>query len=307
LIKHILVPLDGSQAAEAVLPYVERLVNAASTSVMLLAAVDRPRDWGEDTGGDVKGKRAEAESYLRRLQARLASATGRDVEYQVIESEPAAAILAASETQQSDLIAMSTHGRSGLERWVLGSVAAKLLHATHTPILMVRPPADSTETAGRNITKILVPLDGSALAASVLPFAADLAKSLGAAVCLFQVVPEPVNVYPGAEAVFDPNAHTEIESATRKLLTATAQALGKQGVQAECITTFGNTVDGICWAAEREAADLIVMSTHGRSGLGRLVLGSVADAVVRRASLPVILVRPRDRTEAPQMNRATEA
>jgi len=145
LIKQILVPLDGSQAAEAVLPYVERIATAANASVLLLAAVDRPRDWGEDTGGDLKGEREAAESYLLRLQGRLTSATGKDVELQVVESEPAATILATSEKQQPDLIAMTTHGRSGLARWVLGSVLAKLLHATHTPILIVRPPADNTE------------------------------------------------------------------------------------------------------------------------------------------------------------------
>lgn len=156
MIKQILVPLDGSHAAEAVLPYVERIAAATNSSVLLLAAVDRARDWGEDTGGDLKGERHEAESYLRRLQARLTSSTGRDVELEVIESEPAAGILAKSEKHQPGLIAMTTHGRSGLARWVLGSVAAKLLHATHTPILVVRPPHDAEQTVP-SLTKILVP------------------------------------------------------------------------------------------------------------------------------------------------------
>ena len=74
MIGKILVPLDGSQAAEAVLPYVEHIETATNGRVVLLAAVDRPRDWGEETGGDLKGERHEAESYLHRLQARLASA-----------------------------------------------------------------------------------------------------------------------------------------------------------------------------------------------------------------------------------------
>jgi nucleotide-binding universal stress UspA family protein len=292
LIKQVLVPLDGSHAAEAVLPYVERIATATNASIMLVAAVDRPRDWGEDTGGDVKGEANEAESYLRRLQARLTSGTGKDVEFEVIESEPAGAILWACEKRQPDLIAMTTHGRSGLARWVLGSVAAKLLHSTQTPMLIVRPPAEEAAAAGGNIAKILVPLDGSEVAASALPFAAMLAKALRAAICLFQAVPEPITIYPGAEAVFDPRVQKEVEAAAQKSLALKAVDLAEQGVMTESVTSFGNTVDGIVGAAERQKANLIVMSTHGRSGMGRIILGSVADAVVRRTLLPVVLVRP---------------
>lgn len=297
MISKILVPLDGSTAAEAVLPYVERIATPAHARVLLLAAVDRPRDWGGDTGGDLKGERHEAETYLRRLQARLASATGNDVETEVVASEPAEAVLAVSEKTQPDLIAMTTHGRSGVARWVLGSVAAKLLHATHTPMLVVRPPVDGKQGDASALTKILVPLDGSELAASVLPFAADLAKSLGASIALFHAVFEPVMTYPGAGAVFDAGTLKEMESAAHEYLASTASDLAAKGVRTDPVVAIGNATDGIVWAAEREGAGLIVMSTHGRSGIGRIVLGSVADAVVRRTSLPVVVVRPASNKE----------
>jgi nucleotide-binding universal stress UspA family protein len=292
VINEILVPLDGSPAAEAVLPYVERIATATSGRVLLLAAVDKPRDWGGDTSGDLKGERHEAESYLRRLQAGLASATGGDVEIEVVASEPAAAVLAASEKRHPDLIAMTTHGRSGVARWVMGSVATKLLHATQAPMLVVRPPAEGKQGDAAALTKILVPLDGSELSASVLPFAADLAKSLGASIVLFHAVFEPVMTYPGAEAVFDPGVLKEIEAGAHEYLASAASGLTAKGVKANSVSAIGNATDGIVWAAEREAAGLIVMSTHGRSGLGRIVMGSVADAVVRRTTLPVIVVRP---------------
>jgi nucleotide-binding universal stress UspA family protein len=292
VISKILVPLDGSQAAEAVLPYVERIATATNARVLLLAAVDKPRDWGEDTGGDLKGERHEAEAYLHRLQARLASATGNDVETEVASSEPAAAVLATSEKHQPDLIAMTTHGRSGVARWVLGSVAAKLLHATHTPMLVVRPPAEGKQRNAPGLTKILLALDGSELSASVLPFAVDLAKFLGASVVLFHAVYEPVMTYPGAEAVFDTGALKGMEAGAHEYLTTVARDLDAKGVKTHRAVAIGNATDGIVWAAEREGAELIVMSTHGRSGIGRIVLGSVADAVVRRSSLPVIVVRP---------------
>jgi nucleotide-binding universal stress UspA family protein len=300
MIQRILVPLDGSQAAESVLPYVERIAGATKARVLLLAAVDRPRDWGDETGGDLKGERHEAGSYLRRLQARLTSGTSSDVECEVVSSEPAAAILDTSERQHPDLIAMTTHGRSGVTRWVLGSVAGKLLHATHTPLLLVRPSAEGEQAGAPDLTKILVPLDGSELAASVLPFAADLAKSLGASVVLFHSVIEPVMTYPGTEAIFDATARLEMETGARKFLTSAASDFAAQGLKADILTNFGHATDGIVWAAERESADAIVMSTHGRSGLGRMVLGSVADSVVRRTSLPVIVVRPKINEEVSQ-------
>jgi len=292
VISRILVPLDGSTAAEAVLPYVERIATVTNARVLLFAAVDRPRDWGEDTGGDLKGERHEAESYLRRLQARLTSAIGNDVEIEVVTSAPAAAILAAAVKTQPDLIAMTTHGRSGVARWVLGSVATKLLHATHTPLLLVRPRADGKPSDAAALTKLLVPLDGSELSGSALPFAGHLAKSLGASIVLFHAIFEPVMTYPGAEAVFDAGALTEMESGAHEYLASAARDLTAKGVKADPAVAIGNATDGIVWAAEREGAGLIVMSTHGRSGIGRIVLGSVADAVVRRTSLPVVLVRP---------------
>ena len=293
MIGKMLVPLDGSEAAEAILPYVERTATATNASVLLLAAVDRPRDWGTYTAGDLKGERHEAESYLRELQARLTSATGNDVEAEVVTSPPAEAVLAAADRTHPDLIAMTTHGRSGVSRWILGSVAAKVLHATHTPMLVVRPPTEGKQGDPPDLTRVLVPLDGSELSASVLPFALDLAKPLGASIVLFHAVVEPVLTYPGAETMpLDPRVFEELKSSARDFLTSAAADLAAKGLKADTVVSVGNATDGIVWAAERESAGLIVMSTHGRSGVGRWVMGSVADAVVRRTSLPVAIVRP---------------
>ena len=293
MIGRILVPLDGSEAAEAVLPYVERIATAANAAVLLLAAVDRPRDWGTYTAGDLKGERHEAESYLREVQARLTSATDNDVEVEVVTSPPAEAILAAADKAHPDLIAMTTHGRSGVSRWVLGSVATKVLHATHTPMLAVRPPSEGKQGESPDLARVLVPHDGSELSASALPFAVDLAKPLGASIVLFHSVVEPILAYPAAETMApDPRVFEELKSRARDFLTSAANDLADEGVKADTVVSVGNATDGIVWAADRENAGLIVMSTHGRSGVGRWVMGSVTDAVVRRTSLPVVIVRP---------------
>jgi nucleotide-binding universal stress UspA family protein len=299
MIKKILVPLDGSRAAEAVLPYVESIATAPRAAVLLLAAIDKPRDWGEDTGGDLNGERHDAKSYLNRLQARLASAIGGDVDCEVASGEPAAAILAAAERHHPELIAMTTHGRSGLARWIVGSVATKVLHAAGTPLLAVRPPEDAEASTAAQLSKILVPLDGSELSASVLPFAASLAKPLGATVVLFHCVSEPVMTYPAAGAVWTADLVKGMEADAHRYLAGVANDLSADGISTNRAVAVGNATDGIVWAAEREDAGLIVMSTHGRSGVGRMVLGSVADAVVRRTSLPVVLVRPGDKKVSP--------
>jgi len=143
------------------------------------------------------------------------------------------------------------------------------------------------------IKKILVPLDGSELSASALSFVVDLAKPLKASITLFHAVVPPVLTYPGAEAIgFDARVLEEMEAGARNFLTSAAGDLTAKGVPTDVVVTVGNATDGIVDAADSGGVDLIVMSTHGRSGIGRLVLGSVADAVVRRAPHPVLLVRP---------------
>jgi len=148
------------------------------------------------------------------------------------------------------------------------------------------------------IKKILVPLDGSELSSSVLSFVVDLAKPLEASVILFHAVVPPVLTYPGAEGIgFDARVLEEMESGAQNFLSSAAGDLAAKGVPTDILVTVGNATDGIVAAADSEGVDLIVMSTHGRSGIGRLVLGSVADALVRRSRRPVVLVRPQQPEE----------
>lgn len=143
------------------------------------------------------------------------------------------------------------------------------------------------------IDKILVPLDGSDLSSSVLPFALELAKRFDASIVLFHAVVPPVLTYPGAETIaFDARVLEEMETGARNFLSSAASDLNAKGVRTEVVVAVGNATDCIVAAAESEGAGLIAMSTRGRSGLSRLVLGSVADAVVRRAGRPVVLIPP---------------
>jgi nucleotide-binding universal stress UspA family protein len=279
MIKSILVPLDGSQAAEAVLPYVELIAPKAGSGVTLLSVLAEGQD------------NAEAQRYLDKTAERLRGA-GVDCSSETASGPEAAAILERAEAENFDLIAMSTHGRSGLMRWVLGSVADKVLHGTDRPLLLVRA-GDDVAPPGE-ITNILVPLDGSALAASVLPYVEELAGSIGAELVLYNAV-LPLDVYPGAELTPARMGDLldDLVTQGRAYVGAVAgEVEGRGKTKAKTVVTIGFPVDEIVRVAGETDSGLIAMASHGRSGVNRWVMGSVADGVVRRSKHPCLLVHP---------------
>ena len=162
-------------------------------------------------------------------------------------------------------------------------------------LLMIRPD-DKTEPKPA-FEKLLVPLDGSEVAAGVLPFVEDVAKRFGASLVLYHAVP-PISAYPGFETVnpqLDGKVLQEMQQQAKELLSAAARDIEGRGTHATVAVSIDLAVDGILRAAKETGADLIAIGTHGRSGLGRMVMGSVANAVMRRSTLPSLLVHPGDK------------
>jgi nucleotide-binding universal stress UspA family protein len=188
-------------------------------------------------------------------------------------------------------VAISTHGRSGITRWLLGSVAGRVIETTRVPVFVVRPP---DKHPGGAIRKILVPLDASTLAESVLPLVEKLAADHGASVTVMQSVP-PVSAYSGFEYAA-PTAMAEIledmQAQSRTYLAGVRDRLREKGIEVDAITTGALAVESILSTADEIGADLIALATHGRTGLGRVVLGSVTDSVIRRSHLPCLVVHP---------------
>lgn len=279
----VLVPLDGSLAAEAVLPYVEMVASRTGATVHLLTVV-REEEQASRVGETFAYLERKAEEFRAHSLSCLTETTGGD-EAQVI--------LAEAEKKGADLIAMSSHGRSGLMRWVLGSVAAKVVHGTSRPLLLVRArgPGEGPPT---HIDRILVPLDGSELSLSVLPYVEEMAATLGASLILYNAV-LPLNIYPGTEltparvgGIID-----DLLAQGQSFLAQVALEIEARGkVKGWSVVTIGFPVDEIVRVAQEVNAGLVAMATHGRSGVNRWVMGSVADGVVRRSSLPCLLVRP---------------
>jgi len=280
-VKRILVPLDGSRLSEAIVPLAEALARDYEAELLLVRAL-RSRGSAE---AEVEAQE-EAEAYLRTMAADVAG-HGVPVRWKVWYDEPDRAIADAARFNDVDLIAMSTHGRGGLTRLLLGSVAESLVRKAPAPVLLVR--GELTWQPGA-LGKILVPLDGSELSEAVIPVVERLAGPFDFAIELLRAI-EPIPAYAGTELTtgrVDEILRMQEEDADA-YLAKVGSALEAKGCRVKSVVALGAAVDAIVRTARERGAGLIAMSTHGRSGIGRLLLGSVAERVLRAAPVPVLL------------------
>jgi nucleotide-binding universal stress UspA family protein len=232
----------------------------------------------------------EAEAYISEVEQRLRGRGFADVEQAVWYADPASAILEHASWHNVDLIAMSSHGRGGLQRLVVGSVAGKVVRMTGVPVLLHRPLLDDGyRPVSSSYRRILVPLDGSELAELILPKVVALAKGMAAEIILLKVL--------SPEALSDQALAGARKTLARERLDAVdyledvQRHLRGQDVVVRWIIRAGAPAEQIVLAAKQQVADLIAMSTHARSAVGRLIRGSVADAVLRSAPMPMLLTR----------------
>jgi nucleotide-binding universal stress UspA family protein len=294
MIKKILVPLDGSPTAEAVLPLVLHVARAEKAVVELITVLTPVAIW-DAAASMIKwdAEEAAAREYIER-KARELQGHGLEAQSMVKFGQAAYAIFDAVKDQKADFVAMTTHGRSGITRFVLGSVADRLLH-TAAPLLVVRPGEDegSPHLVPANIRRILVPLDGSELSLSAIPFAEEMAKIFDASLAFCSVVSTDWIAYSGMETpTLYQDVLNDMKAKARENIEEIAGQSRNRGFHIECFVGVGGPADEIQRIAALQGAGLIVMSTHGRSGPSRWVMGSIADAVVRRTHLPCLLVRP---------------
>lgn len=300
--RKILIPLDGSPFAERVLAFV-REVAKPQTSELLLVHVTQPSQYYTVLVPDalhtvdITHWQQRAENYIKRMTAEL-QAEGYDVTYVMSEGDVASTICDVADAQDADLIAMTTHGRSGIEKWVLGSVADRVVRSARQPVFLVRPQEDQTPSTP--IRRILVPLDGSRLAEKALPEAISLAKANHSEIWLLQSVEFPEywgEEYAGMHALPSMISTEEQEAAAREYLLHMAEGLTAEKIPAQIVVTTGHAASAISDVVADNDMDLIVMCTHGRSGLSRWVFGSVAEKVVRLAQCPVLLIRTQEANE----------
>jgi nucleotide-binding universal stress UspA family protein len=298
MFSRMLIPLDGSKTAENVLPYARRLATVSDVMVELLSAVEMA-----DIAGDIASNEASyAEALIREavrnsteyLEKLAQTFRHGAVRCNVEQGRPEDIIITAASADRGTLIAMATHGRSGVTRWLLGSVTEKVLRGTVNPLLVVRAPGDSKTDGEAALRSIIVPLDGSDVAETILSPVAALAKALHLQVILIRVYGLPLPTY-GGDDYYVPDyleLKDQIKDEAEGYLNSRVSLLRAQGVtDVSTVVIEGSAADAIISLARKTPDNLVAMSPYGRSGLQRWVLGSVTEKVVRHCQDPVLIVR----------------
>jgi nucleotide-binding universal stress UspA family protein len=290
----MLVPLDGSETAEKVLPYARALARGLKIPVELLAVIEIGRyTSGErarylDTLTDAAIRRNQ--EYLQRVAKTFKDA---GAEWTVEGGRPAEAIIVKAAENKGTLITMATHGRSGLTRWLLGSVAEKVMRGASNPTLSVRASKEAKGEGEATPDRIIVPLDGSKLAEIVLPTVVDLAKALKLKVVVLRTYSVNPIIYGYEDYLPELDVNeAELEKEATGYLNSEVEQLKRENLaDVVPIVSDGEAAETIIELAKGAPNSLIAMCSHGHSGVKRWVLGSVAEKVIRHADNPVLVIR----------------
>ena len=317
----ILVPLDGSVFAEQVLPHVERLAPLLHARVQLLHVIlDKMntkmyQDYiaddmittmygvGEPFHHSVnleqqvwEAQYKHADNYLQSVAYRLQNA-GLVVDTDIRTGVIAKRIVEVANELGATMIAMATHDRQGIRRWTVGSVTDEIVHAARCPVFLVR--GDPEQKLDKlPIRRILVPLDGSLLSTAALPLAIDLAIASRAEMILFQAISPRRQA--SRERYVAPIGLTTLQRhEVARELCALADQLRHTELRVTPTVSVGWPATEIVHEAVYRDVDVIVMATHGYSGLRRWVMGSNTDRVLHESKTPIILVRPTENQQVP--------
>jgi nucleotide-binding universal stress UspA family protein len=305
MLEKIMVPLDGTRFAEAALPCAMALAKRDGAAIQLatvwqpLAALIDSADWIRQVEAWEESRRNEERRYMTEVARRVGEVLGRTVSVRYLLGSPDEELARAAEEKKMDLVVMATHGHGPVSRFWLGSVADRLVRRSTVPVLLVRPEEDMPEVelaAGKPFRKILVPLDGSTLAEQALRKSVLAGGDpAGTEITLLAVVGFPIPMAtPEGGVVLDSKellaAQTEAGESHVARMAAHIAGWG-------CKVSTRVIVNPVTWKAIVDFAtagqfDLIAMATHGRGGAARVMLGSVADKVMRSSTVPTLLFHP---------------
>jgi nucleotide-binding universal stress UspA family protein len=297
----VLVPLDGSKTAEKVLPLARCFARGLQVPVELLGVVDIAEMARHAAADQASMIRTLVDDATRRFENYLEEAAKNfpagSVRCTVRNGNAAEAIIESAAAEKQTLIAMATHGRSGLDRWLLGSVAEKVLRGASNSTLVVRAKEEKKPTwEMTTLKRVIVPLDGSELSERILPYVEALAKQLDLEVMLIGVYSRSLAVGGSGDRFFYTGQLdaliANVRAETTSYLASKTEAMKRQGLnKVSFAAKEGLHADEIIALARETPDTLIAMCTHGRSGVRRWVLGSVTETVVRHTSDPVLVIR----------------
>jgi len=293
----ILIPLDGSKVAEQVLPYARYLAKALVLPVEIFQALDAQAleslaspAQGRYVDTLVNEKRTSSSDYLQTIGTSFQKQI--PVSCTVELGKPEDLILDKAAADPQTLVVMATHGRSGFQRWVLGSVADKALHGVANDLFLVRATEQGNTEGAATLTRVIVPLDGSPLAEKVLPRILELGKQMPLEVILMRAYALPPAIAPNEYAGYGQELFDQLEAAAKDYLSGKVKELAARGLsKISSVVDMGYGAEEITALARKTPDNFIAMCTHGRSGVKRWALGSVTDRVVRHSGDPVLIIR----------------
>lgn len=294
MFQKIVVPLDGSKEAEHALDVAVYFSKLYDADVLLVQTSDLPVTMAESMGQKYlelrEELRQESIAYLKHLGEKLQL---RDkVQTKVMEGHPVERLLEACKDFSADLVIMTSHGKSGLERWLLGSVTESFARRSPVPVLVLRGANPVHLPLGK---KILVTLDGSTLAEAILPVATDLAEQAQGELVLFHSYHDGVSnsfefadheLYPPKEGERDLN---DVAQIAQTYLDKKVEALKSSSVKAVGKSSKSYPAEAILEMAKTEDVDLIALTSHGATGLTKWIFGSVAEKILRHADRPILI------------------
>lgn len=303
MVRTILVPLDGSEFGEQALPLALGLARSARTALHLVH-VHKPVVPSDIADGLITESsldelaRTHERAYLDRLVDRVRGAADIVATTALLDGPIAETLDQEAQARQAGLTVMTTHGRGPVSRFWLGSVADQLVRRASVPVLLVRP-QETTVDLGQapKLRHVLIPLDGSTLAEEVLAPVEALGILSEADYTLLQVIDPLLPAGRDAEGFvvsgLAPEALKHVRTQAESYLARIAgRSTGRPGKAQTRVIVSTQIAEAILEQARELSADLIAIATHGRGGIRRLLLGSVADKVLRGASIPVLVCRP---------------
>ena len=286
--QRIMIPLDGSELAERALPYARSIALNKNSELILFAV-------SVTTSSDRMDRLMQ--SYLE-LKAKSLESEGLNVSIEVAYGSVADEIINFSDKNNIDLIIISSHGYSGIKRWMLGSIAQKVLYGTCVPVLLIK--SKSPEVANIQFKKVLITLDGSSFSETPISYIEELTKGIEieTEVTLLQVIEPPIVPSYGSRPInpkwgkYRDELWSETQQQATKYLENMQATLKGRGIKTKLQIIQGDVAKNIIQTAKTEKVDLIAMATHGRTGVSHWVYGSIANKIIEDSPQPIMLVRP---------------
>ena len=291
--KKILVPLDGSELAEVSLPYAEELASRLGSEITLIYMSPSENNPYYNVRKLYLDKIVSTTTGDCEKLSKKPEAGAIKIKSAMLFGNVAEEIVNYADKEDMGLIVIATHGRSGIKQWAMGSVASKIITATRRPIMLIRAKEADAAKKG-TIDKLLLPLDGSKESESILPYALEIASKFKSEVIMFQAISLAFPTY-AAEAyayvTYSDQQTDAMKASAMDYLEKIGSSFREKGIEVKSDVRFGSTADEVINYTDEIGADLVAMTTHGRSGIGRWLFGSTTARVMKGGNTNLLLVR----------------